>query len=77
MCAAKADCGINGPPDGDRGPSETDTLLFSALRKDDWGGSGTIYTFDPQKILSVQFKAPALSASTSFELCVEQLGLEL
>jgi hypothetical protein len=77
MCDAKVDCGINGPPDGDRSPSEIDSILFTGLRKDDWGGTGTAYTFDSKKILSVQFKVPALSVPTSFQLCVDQLGLEL
>jgi hypothetical protein len=79
MCSAD-DCAINGPPDGR--PSTVlgsqDTLPFSNMVKDDWGGAGTFYTFNRSKILAIQFKlAAVVSGATPFSFCIDRLGIVL
>ena len=79
QCSA-ADCGINGPPDGTPSPELPDgTIRFSQMVKDNWGGSGTAYTFNPANILAIQFKLSnaALLASKDFEYCIDQLSVIL
>jgi hypothetical protein len=72
------ECAINGPPDGRasttlNGP---DSMLFSGMVKDDWGGSGTTYTFDSSRILALQFKlASVVSGAASFNFCIDQIGI--
>jgi hypothetical protein len=77
MCTAD-DCAINGPPDGSASAtlSSVGNLYFSTLVKDDWGGSGTIYTFNPANILSLQFKlASVVSGPVPFSFCVDRIGI--
>jgi hypothetical protein len=76
MCTA-AECGINGPPDGTPAASAKGQLLFSAMMKDNWGGTGTVYTFNPANISAIQFKIPAAvsSSDTTYELCIDRLGV--
>jgi hypothetical protein len=77
VCTAD-DCAINGPPDGTASASLNSTLLFNNMVKDDWGGSGIVYAFDPSAILAIQFKLPAvISGGLDFSFCVEQLGIVL
>jgi hypothetical protein len=70
-------CSISGPPDGTSSAAASGQLLFASMMKDDWGGTGTNYTFDARYISSLQFKAPAAlgSLSTSFEICIDSLGV--
>lgn len=74
-CAADT-CEIEGPPDGTPSASGSDELHFASLVKDDWGGSGTNYTFDPSAILSLQFKLPAVNVgASSFAFCIDAIGI--
>jgi hypothetical protein len=75
-CSA-ASCSINGPPDGTSSASPNGQFLFSQMVKDYWGGTGMPYVFDPTNISSLQFKIPPAtdSLSTSYLLCIEQLGV--
>lgn len=75
QCPATSDCGISGPPDGEAYPAADGLLYFSNLRKDDWGGSGTSYTFDPTQILALQLKIPSSTTETAYQLCIQQLGI--
>ncbi|MFZ5896731.1 MAG: hypothetical protein ACOY0T_37085 [Myxococcota bacterium] len=69
-------CDIAGPPDGTSTPGLVDQLLFSNMRKDDWGGSGVRYTFDPAAVHALQFKLPAIIAgAANFSFCVKRVGL--
>lgn len=77
VCTAD-DCAINGPPDGTASASLSSSLLFDNMDKDDWGGSGTVYAFDPTAILALQFKLPAVVAGgLDYSFCIEQLGIVL
>ena len=77
QCSAD-DCAINGPPDG-AGETEfflTKSLYFDSLLKDDWGGTGTDYTFNPGNILAMQFKLASVTAGAiSYEFCVDRIGI--
>jgi hypothetical protein len=78
-CSAD-DCGIDGPPDGTTvvGLGSTDTIYFSNMVKDDWGGAGSAYAFDASNILALQFKlASIVSGPVSFDFCISQLGIVL
>ncbi len=69
-------CEIEGPPDGSSGIAKQGQLSFDGMRKDDWGGSGTNYVFDPALVHAVQFKLPALLAGAqSFDFCIERFGV--
>jgi hypothetical protein len=69
-------CEIAGPPDGNATAFTDDDLRFRTMVKDDWGGSGIAYTFDPSAILSLQFKLPAVNAgAASFAFCVDSIGI--
>jgi hypothetical protein len=77
MCTAD-DCGINGPPDGTASATlgMVGNLYFNTLQKDDWGGTGTVYTFNPANILSLQFKlASVASGPVAFNFCVSRIGI--
>jgi hypothetical protein len=76
QCSA-ASCSINGPPDGTASASASGQLLFSDMVKDNWGGTGTAYVFSAADISALQFKIPAAtdSLSTSYELCIDRLGV--
>lgn len=77
QCSAD-DCGINGPPDGESDPAFTGTVRFSSMVKDNWGGSGTKYTFDPKNILAIQFKVSASeSDKTDVYFCVDGISIIL
>jgi hypothetical protein len=75
-----ADCAIAGPADGVPGPYLSGELTFTSMEKDDWGGSGINYTFNPADILAIQFKLNARTASTissSYDFCVEGIAVTL
>ncbi len=75
VCTVDA-CEIAGPPDGTTSASGSDELYFSSLVKDDWGGSGTSYTFDPSAILALQFKLPAVNVgASSYSFCIDTIGI--
>jgi hypothetical protein len=77
QCSA-ADCAIAGPADGLLLPPLDGALDFSSMSKDDWGGGGISYTFDPSNILALQFKLNAREASSStlaFDFCVHKIGV--
>ena len=76
VCSA-AVCGINGPPDGLRSAPQKGQVLFSSMMKDDWGGTGTPYVFNAANISALQFKLPAAtnSSATSYQLCIDRLGV--
>jgi hypothetical protein len=79
MCTAD-DCGINGPPDGKASTilGVQDTLNFGSMVKDNWGGSGTFYTFNRANVLAIQFKlAAVISGPTPFSFCIDRLGVIL
>ena len=74
VCSEKS-CDIAGPPDGTATPQLAGQLLFSNMRKDDWGGSGIVYTFDPAAVHALQFKLPAVIAGAApFSFCVNRIG---
>jgi hypothetical protein len=75
-CSVKS-CDINGPPDGTANASSSGQFSFATMMKDDWGGTGTAYTFNPTDISALQFKVTAAldSIDTSYELCVESIGV--
>lgn len=70
-------CDINGPPDGVANAKASGQLSFAAMVKDDWGGTGEAYTFDATDISAMQFKvtSPLSSLDTSYELCINELGV--
>lgn len=69
-------CEIAGPPDGTAGASLAGQFLFSNMEKDDWGGSGIKYDYDPAKVHALQFKLPAIIAgAASFSFCLKSVGL--
>jgi hypothetical protein len=69
-------CDIAGPPDGNPTPPLVGQLLFNNMRKDDWGGSGIVYSFDPAAVHALQFKLPAVIAGpATFAFCVKRVGL--
>jgi hypothetical protein len=76
QCSA-AQCDINGPPDGTASASQDGQLLFSEMVKDNWGGTGTVYTLDTANISALQFKIPGAtnSLATSYSLCIDRLGV--
>lgn len=47
------------------------------MQKDDGGGSGVAYDFDPTNISSRPFKVPAPSDPfyTTFKLCIDAVGV--
>ncbi len=75
-CSATS-CSINGPPDGTSAATYDGQFLFSQMVKDNWGGTGISYVFDPTNISSLQFKIPPAtdSLSTSYLFCVARLGV--
>jgi hypothetical protein len=75
-CSA-AECSIDGPPDGTSSASLRGQLTFGQMAKENWGGTGTAYVFSAGAISSLQFKIPAAtnSLSTSYELCIDRLGV--
>ncbi|HEY0466770.1 MAG TPA: hypothetical protein VGC79_21335 [Polyangiaceae bacterium] len=69
-------CDIAGPADGSSVGSSSGSFSFATMEKDDWGGTGTAYTFNPANISAMQFKIKAAtSSSLSYHLCVDQLGV--
>jgi hypothetical protein len=77
QCSA-ASCEIAGPPDGTPTPTLQGQLRFTNVVKDDWGGSGTNYVFNPAAMQSLQFKLPAVVAGgQSFSFCVDKIGIVL
>lgn len=74
-CSAMT-CEIAGPPDGRRQVPLEGELLFSKMDKDNWGGGGLPYEFDPAAVHALQFKLPAIEVGpASFSFCVEALGI--
>jgi hypothetical protein len=74
------ECAINGPPDGKRSTvlGVTDSASFNNLVKDDWGGMGTVYAFNPANILAIQFKlAAVVSGPVTFDFCIDRIGVIL
>ncbi|HEX9619997.1 MAG TPA: hypothetical protein VF989_07680 [Polyangiaceae bacterium] len=75
VCSAEA-CEIAGPPDGKASAGLSDYLLFDQMVKDDWGGSGVLYSFDPSAVLALQFKIPSVIAgAASFSFCIDSIYL--
>ena len=77
QCSAD-ECAIDGPPDGtpDTSIGSIWEMPFSSMVKDDWGDTGTNYTFSSSNILSLQFKVIHYEGvDPSYEICVDQLGI--
>lgn len=73
---SSATCEIAGPPDGVWSPPLAGQLLFANMQKDDWGGSGVRYEYDPAQVHALQFKLPAIIAgATSFSFCIKRVGI--
>ena len=69
-------CEIAGPPDGSAMPALEGQLLFDHMVKDNWGGSGTPYVYDPAAVYALQFKLPAINVgAASFSFCIDALGV--
>jgi hypothetical protein len=69
-------CEIAGPPDGAAAPALAGQLLFEEMIKDNWGGRGIPYRYDPAAVYALQFKLPAINVgSASFDFCVDALGV--
>lgn len=69
-------CEVAGPPDGTRSASLSGELSFASMEKDDWGGQGERYTFDPARVHALQIKLPAVVVgAASFDFCVDALGV--
>jgi hypothetical protein len=69
-------CEIAGPPDGRRLLPLQGELWFDDMQKDDWGGSGERYDYDPAAVYALQFKLPAIEVgAASFSFCVDALGI--
>jgi hypothetical protein len=69
-------CEIAGPPDGRRLLPLAGELRFDNMYKDDWGGSGLRYDYDPAAVYALQFKLPAIEVrAASFSFCVDALGI--
>lgn len=69
-------CEIAGPPDGRRQVSLEGELLFSDMDKDNWGGGGLPYEFDPAAVHALQFKLPAIEVgAANFSFCIDALGI--
>ena len=69
-------CEIAGPPDGAAAASLQGSLLFEQMVKDNWGGRGLPYSFDPAAVYALQFKLPAVNVgSASFDFCIDALGV--
>jgi hypothetical protein len=75
QCSAET-CEIDGPPDGTSAAAASGQLLFNNMKKDDWGGSGLVYKYDPAKVHALQFKLPAIVVGpVSFSFCLKSLGI--
>lgn len=69
-------CEIAGPPDGRRLLPLEGELWFDDMRKDDWGGAGERYEYDPAAVYALQLKLPAIEVGpASFSFCVDALGI--
>ena len=69
-------CSIQGPPDGRSQITADGTLYFNSMNKDDWGGSGIVYTYSPALAYSLQFKIPTIIVGAeTFQFCVDRLGM--
>ena len=69
-------CEIAGPPDGNDAIALDGHLLFTSMNKDDWGGGGVPYDFDPGLVHALQLKLPTVRArGESFDFCIEALGV--
>ena len=74
-CSAPT-CSINGPGDGSSAAANAGQFLFRTMTKDDWGGTGTVYTFDPADVSSLQFKLPSTSLGMEgYNVCIDKLGV--
>jgi len=68
-------CDIAGPPDGDPAIALSSQLLFADMEKDNWGGTGEFYEYDPAAVHALQFKIPAVIArAQEFSFCIDRLG---
>jgi hypothetical protein len=69
-------CEIAGPPDGVAPAPLEGSLLFDHMVKDDWGGTGISYTFDPAAVHALQFKLAAVQVGqATFDFCIDALGI--
>jgi len=69
-------CEISGPPDGIAAAPLSGELSFSNLQKDNWGGRGVRYAFDPALVYALQLKIPAVNVGpVHFSFCIEGLGI--
>jgi hypothetical protein len=74
-CSAMT-CEIAGPPDGRRSLPLAGQLLFDTMQKDDWGGGGIRYEYDPAAVHALQFKLPSIEVgAASFSFCLDALGI--
>lgn len=79
------ECAIAGPPDGKESTvlGAVDRMYFGPqanqswrMVKDNWGGAGEYYTFNPRKILALQFKmASIVSGAGAFSFCIDEIGV--
>jgi hypothetical protein len=75
QCSAMK-CEIVGPPDGVAPAARNGELDFEHMIKDDWGGSGDEYTFDPAAVHALQFKIAAVKVgAVEFDFCIDALGI--
>lgn len=69
-------CEISGPPDGIPAAALSGELSFSNLQKDNWGGRGVRYVFDPALVYALQLKLPAVNVGAApFSFCIDALGI--
>jgi hypothetical protein len=69
-------CEIAGPPDGAATAALAGQLLFDDMIKDNWGGRGAQYRYDPAAVYALQFKLPAINVgSATFDFCIDALGV--
>jgi hypothetical protein len=75
QCTAET-CEILGPPDGVAAAPKKGELLFASMQKDDWGGSGERYTYDPALVHALQLKiATIVTGPQPFSFCIDALGI--
>ena len=75
QCSAMT-CEIAGPPDGIYPAPLNGELLFDNMVKDNWGGSGLSYQFNPAAVHALQIKLAAVQiGAVDFDFCIDALGI--